>query len=120
MEAARNSIQEAADRAGVALAEFRWWLLEHATVNSQRWSKWNHGAEPVPDRYIIDFLREKLRRAEKMDPAVAWAGITKGRGIKERLAVEATLRTLRDQLHDLAEALQPEGEREPNDNNPSW
>jgi hypothetical protein len=61
-EKQRDSLREAAEKAGVSFPEFKEWMLVHANITPQRWSKWTHGVEPIPDRYIIEFLREKLDR----------------------------------------------------------
>ena len=93
--APKNRIQEAAEKAGVTLGEFKMWLLEHATVTSQRWSKWNHGVEPIPDRYVIMFLRDKL------DQMIADRGALKViEGTAAEMATAAEI--LKDVLPDIA------------------
>ena len=49
----RNSIQEAADKAGVSFAEFKEWLLVNVPATHDRWSKWNSGVEGIPEKLII-------------------------------------------------------------------
>jgi len=61
----RNPMQEAADAAGVSFAEFKLWMLENVPATPVRWSNWNHGKEPIPAKYVIQFLREKIDRLNR-------------------------------------------------------
>lgn len=56
----RNRFQDAADECGVPLAEFKLWLVEHAKVTPDRWSKWEHSVEGVPKKYLVAFLKDKI------------------------------------------------------------
>jgi len=58
----RNSIQEAANKADVPFATFKLWLLENVPATPDRWSKWNSGDEAIPEKYVIQFLRDELAR----------------------------------------------------------
>lgn len=62
----RNSFQERADQAGVSIAEFKLWMVEHVRATHQRWSLWNSGDETIPEKYVIAFLRAKLLEREKV------------------------------------------------------
>ena len=56
----RNSFREAAEECGVTVAELKLWLIEHVKVGPDRWSKWEHGKEAIPQKHLVSFLRGKL------------------------------------------------------------
>lgn len=71
----RNSIQDAADKAGVPVGELREWLLTNVRATPQRWAKWNHDREPIPEKHIIAFLKDKLARSQSVSSGM-WAGLS--------------------------------------------
>ena len=51
---------QAAEKAGVPMEEFRLWALRSIRgVGQKTWSSWETGRRPIPDRFIIQFLRER-------------------------------------------------------------
>jgi hypothetical protein len=57
---ARPSWEEAARKCGVPVADLKLWMIEHTKVGSTRWSNWNSGREPVPEKHLIAFLRSVI------------------------------------------------------------
>jgi hypothetical protein len=61
----RDTWEDAAAKVGVTRGEIRAWILEHVnTITPQRWSMWNHNREPIPEKILIAFLRERVSQLE--------------------------------------------------------
>ena len=50
----------AADKCGVTRGEMKAWLFERKDFGPELHSKWKHGVEAIPDKYLVDFLREQI------------------------------------------------------------
>lgn len=55
-----GSFVEAAARCGVRAIVLKEWMLENAKAGPTRWSAWMSGAEKIPEKYLILFLRARM------------------------------------------------------------
>ena len=53
----------AAKEVGVSVHEFKLWVMEHKDPSPTQWSHWKHGRRPIPDDYLLEFLREHRNAA---------------------------------------------------------
>lgn len=53
----------AAKEVGVSVHEFKLWVMERKDPSPTQWSHWKHSRRPIPDDYILEFLREQRNTA---------------------------------------------------------
>lgn len=72
----RDSFTDAADKAGVPIGEFMEWAYATIRVSRGQWDHWRSGHRPVPEKYVIQFLRDKMARSPAAHDPVAPAAPT--------------------------------------------